>query len=153
MRRWLRRTAFLAVVVGVAAFVGYEQLWKPVPVVGAEVSRVPLLVEVSGTGVLDAHLSAVVSTKIAGRVSSIEVDQNDTVEIGQVICRLDDSDLRRQTEIGEATVEVASAAIQRAEADIARNSAVLQFAQRDAERTQQAFEGGAASVSELDTIM
>lgn len=153
MRKWLRRIGFLVLLVGVAAFVAYEQLWKPVPVVVAEATQEPLLVEVSGTGVLDAHLSAVISSKIAGRISSIEVDQDDHVEEERVVFRLDDSDLRRQVEIGEATVEAASAAINRAETDIARSTALLELARRDAERTQAAYDQGSASVSELDRIL
>ncbi len=153
MRRWLRRIAFVVLLVGIAAFIAYEQLWRPVPVVAVEVSRGPLEVEVSGTGLLDAHLSAVVSTKIAGRVAAVEVDQDDRVEAGQLICRLDDSDLQSQVEIGEATAEVASAAIRRAETDIERARAVRDLAQRTALRTQEAFDLGAGSVSELDDVL
>ncbi|MCA9283030.1 MAG: efflux RND transporter periplasmic adaptor subunit [Phycisphaerales bacterium] len=153
MRRWIKRLGVVLVLIGVGAFIAYQQLYRPVPVIAAEVTTGDLQIEVTGTGLLDAHLSAVISTKIAGRVASIEVDQNDPVEAGQLVCRLDDSDLHRQVEIGEASVEVARAAIGRAETDIARSEAVFELAQRDAQRIQLASESGAASVSELDTIV
>lgn len=153
MRRWIKRLGVVLVLIGISAFIAYQQLWRPVPAIAYEATVGDLQIEVTGTGLLDAHLSAVISTKIAGRVASVEVDQNDSVEAGQIVCRLDDSDLRRQVEIGEASVEVARAAIGRAETDIARSEAVFELAQRDAQRIQMASESGAASVSELDTIV
>lgn len=153
MRRWIKRLGLLLVLIGIGAFIAYEQLWRPVPVIAGEVAIGDLQIEVAGTGLLDAHLSAVISTKIAGRVASIEVDQNDHVDADQIVCRLDDSDLLGQVEVGEAAVEVARAAIGRAQTEITRSRAVFELAQRDAERIQEASQSGAASVSELDTIV
>lgn len=153
MRRWIKRIGYIAVLVGIAAFIAYQQLWRPVPVTASEAVSGELAVEVTGIGLLDAHTSAIISTKVPGRVTSVGVDQGDTVEAGQVICRLDDADLLRQVEIGEASVEVAVAAIGRAQADIARSEAMLDLVRRDAARTQEAFESRAASVSELDKVV
>lgn len=153
MRRWLKRVAFLGILLVGVGFVAYEQFWRPVPVVGTSVTRGRLLVEVSGTGLLDAHLSAIVSTKIAGRLVNIEVDQGDPVTKGQLVCQLDDSDLGRQVEVGEASVEVANAAINWAQAEVDRAGAMLELARRDADRMQDANAQGAASVSELDAAM
>ncbi len=153
MRRWIKRLGFLLALLTIAAFIAYQQLWRPVSVHVVEVASGDLALEVTGTGLLDAHLSAVISTRIAGRILSIDVDQNDTVAAGQVVCRLDDSDLLRQVEIGQASVDVAGAAIDRAQTDVARSTAVLELARRDAKRMQEASQSGAASVQEVDTIV
>lgn len=153
MRKRMKRIGFAIGVLGIVAFLSYQQFWRPIPVELAQATSDDLEIELTGTGLLDAHVSAVISTKIAGRVSSIMFDQNDTIQAGDVICRLDDSDLLGQVEIGEASVAVANAAISRAQTDIARSNAVLDLTQRDAQRTREAFEQGAASVSELDTII
>jgi len=151
MRKWIRRGSVLFLLAAVAAFVVYQRVWRPVPVAAFEVAPATLRVEVSGTGLLDAHLSAEVSTRIQGRVAEVTVDQGDSVEAGQVLCRLDDADLQRQVEIAEASIEVASAALWRTETEIGRANAVLALADREARRTEEAFANGAASTSELDS--
>ncbi len=153
MKKWLRRIAVLALLALVAGFVLYSRFWRPAPVEAIEIQPATLSVEVSGTGRLDAHLSAVVSTKIQGRIEALEFDQGDTVRAGQVICRLDDADLQRQVEISEAGVEVARAAITRVEAELTRANAGLALAEREAQRIRDAAERSSVSASEADRVV
>ena len=153
MRKWFRKIALIALLALVAGFVLYDRFWRPAPVEAIEIQPMTLAIEVSGTGRLDAHLSAAVSTKIQGRIEQIEFDQGDAVQAGQVICRLDDDDLQRQVEISEAGVEVARAAISRAEAELTRADAALALAEREAQRIRDAAERSAVSASELDRVV
>lgn len=152
MRKWIWRIAAAVALLAVLAVIGYGRFWRAVEVDALVIELQDLTLEVSGTGLLDARQEATVSTRIQGRIDSIEVDQGDAVEAGQVICRLDGSDLRRQVEISEATVEAASAAIRRAQADVDRAGAVLALAERELSREQAAAERGAGSVAELDRL-
>jgi multidrug efflux pump subunit AcrA (membrane-fusion protein) len=153
MRKWLRSISILALLALVVGFVLYDRFWRPAPVEAIEIQPTTLAVELSGTGRLDTHLSAVVSTRIQGRIERIEFDQGDAVSAEQVICRLDDSDLQRQVEISEASVDVARAAITRAEAEATRASAALALAEREAQRIRDAAERSAVSASELDRVV
>jgi len=153
MKKWLRRSSVIALLAIVVGFVLYDRFWRPAPVEAIEIQPATLAVEVSGTGRLDAHLSAVVSTKIQGRIEHIEFDQGDAVGAGQVICRLDDADLQRQVEISEASVEVARAAITRAEAEQTRADVAQALAEREAQRIRDAAERGGVSASELDRVV
>lgn len=153
MRKWVRRIAVLALLALVATFVLYDRFWRPAPVEVIEIEPSTLTVEASGTGRLDAHVSAVISTRIQGRIDRLEFDQGDSVRAGQVICRLDDADVQRQVEISQAGVEVAHAVISRAEADLARANAALALAQREAQRMRDAAERNTVSASELDRVV
>ncbi len=153
MRKWFRKIALIALLALVAGFVLHDRFWRPAPVEAIEIQPTTLAIEVSGTGRLDAHLSAAVSTKIQGRIEQIEFDQGDAVEAGQVICRLDDADLQRQVEISVAGVEVALAAIRRTEAELTRAEAVLALAEREAQRIRDAAARSGVSASELDRVV
>ena len=55
-----------------------------------------------GTGTLTAHTKATIGPEIQGRLVELKVDQNDEVTKGQLLARLDDSDLREQQAIARA---------------------------------------------------
>ena len=48
--------------------------------------------------------SATISSKILGRLDRIEVDENDAVRKGQILIRLDDSDLLAQKALAQTSV-------------------------------------------------
>lgn len=150
MTRWLRRILFGAILVAGIGYLLYARWFRPIPVTGFEAAAADLVVEVMGTGTVEARTSTVVSAKIQGRVVDLAVDQGDSIESGQVVARLDDSDLARQVEIAQANVEAAEASLDRLRADQGRAQAVLRQARREDERIRQAFEQGAANESETD---
>ena len=150
MKRWIRRFVFAVVVAGVLGFVLYVRVLRPIPVVGVEAAVGDLVVEVMGTGTIEARTSTVVSPKIQGRLIELGVDQGDHVTAGQVIAKLDDSDFVRQVEIARATAEAAEAGLARLHAEKTRALAVVRQAERMDDRTRQSFEQGAATESEID---
>jgi len=150
IRRRLRLLIKLLIVAAAVAAVVYWTRFAPVAVRAYSVHTSELVAEVAGTGTLEAHVKTVISSKIAGRIASVSVDQGDRVSAGQVLVRLDDSDLQQQVEIAQATVDAARAAIDRLTADRDRAAAILAQARRDYKRLQNLLTRGSASSVEFD---
>ena len=75
MMRSIRKILFFVVVLAVVGFLMYTKVLRPIPVVGHEVKRSDLVIEVMGTGSIQARVSAVVSSKIQGQVLHLEADR------------------------------------------------------------------------------
>ncbi len=148
--RWIRNILFIIIVIAGVGYLIYARMFRPTPVVGYEVAGGDLVVEVMGTGTVEARTSTVVSPKIQGRLIELGVDQGDHVTAGQVIARLDDSDLLQQVEIAQANLEAAEASLDRLKAELARSQAVLRQAKREDGRVRKSFEQGGATASETD---
>ncbi len=116
------------------AAIGYKVKFSPVPVMTEPVAVGPVIEEVLGTGTLEARYQTTVSPKIQGLIVELLVDQNDSVKKGQLLARLDDSELLREVSTQEAVVKAAESTVDRAKADEARATAVLDQAHRDYER-------------------
>lgn len=120
-----------------------------------EVERHPLtsgevVVEVMGTGTLEAHVEATISTKISGRLAKVDVDQGDQVEAEQIVGRLDDDDLKHEVEIEEANVDARKATVERLQADIVHAKATLELATTNESRQRQLAAAKALSQEEFD---
>ena len=133
-----------------AGAVVYFVRFRPVVVTAFTVDTATVEAEVLGTGTLEARTKTTVSTKVAGRIATLLVDQNDSVTAGQLLATLEDGELRQQVEMAVATLEATKAALTRAQADIARAEAVLAQARLDQERTRLLFEKKVATADEQD---
>jgi len=107
---------------------------------------------------LAGHIHAI-SSRVAGTVTEVLVDENQTVSAGTVLARLDPADLnvRRQQAVAQvaqaaAQAQEALARIAQAEAQVAREQAGAIKASNDLARAQRLFEGGQGAISkqELD---
>ncbi len=150
MKRWARRILLGVLVVAGVGVVLYVRVLRPTPVVGYEVVAGDLVVEVMGTGTVEARTSTVVSSKIQGRLLVLGVDQGDRVTAGQTIATLDDRDFVRQVEIAEANARAAKAGLERLRADKTRALAVVRQAERLDRRSRESFAKGAATETEID---
>jgi HlyD family secretion protein len=148
--RWAGRVVKPAVFVVVVVAVVYWVKFSPVAVTGHRVGRGPIVSEVMGTGTLEARVAVTVSPKISGRVIEVLVDQGDRVTSGEVMVRLEDTDLKQQVAIAQAQLETAGSAIDRLKADKDRAEAVAAQARRDNRQTQALFAGDAATRDEAD---
>ena len=113
----LQRVAFVALVLmltfscgtgpGAGEGVAKKGLGKPRPVqvVPAAEDRITRMIEANGT--LAAHDSVALAMKVAGRIAEITVDLGDRVKQGQVVARIEPTDLR-------IAVEQATAALNQA---------------------------------------
>jgi len=98
----------------------------------------------NASGYVEPRRKATVSAKITGKVIEVLVDEGMIVEKDQILARLDDSDARRRYEAIRAESDVARAAIEELEVNLAD-------AERTLRRTTKLHDDGVASIQDLDT--
>ena len=106
-----------------------------------------------------AHIHQV-SSRVAGTVSEVLIEENQVVTAGQLLARLDarDFEVKRQQALAllaqaRAQVQPAQARIAQAQSDVTREQVRATKAQQDLERAKQLSQGGNAAISqqEFDT--
>ncbi len=146
----VRQTGKLTGIVAIVGGLIYWMRFAPVVVDPHAVRSGEIVVEVMGTGTLEARTKTTIGPKIGGRIADVRVDQGDRVASGQVLVELDDSDFRQQVGIAQASTAAAQAAVSRLIADRVRADAVLAQTRRDHERLQDLVMRGNASSVEVD---
>jgi HlyD family secretion protein len=136
-----------ALVVGVVV---YKVKFAPVVVVVHEVRPALLIAEVMGTGTLEARVKTTISPRIQERLAEVLVDQNDIVQSGQLLARLDDGELRQQVEVAAAGLASARATAERVRVDEARAQAVEEQARLNHKRLSELVATRVASESDFD---
>ncbi len=150
LRRYLWLGGKVALALIAAAAVVYWLWFVPVPVQRHTVEPGEIVVEVMGTGTLEAHVKAAVSTKIPGRIQRVLVDQGDTVKEGQEVARLDERDLGREVEVEEANVAARKAAVLRLQTEITQSKVILTQATAYEARVRRQTASGVGSQDDLD---
>ncbi len=148
-RGLLRWGKWMLVAVVVAAAI-YWLRFRPVSVIGYPVTTGEIVAEVMGTGTLEAKVRTVVSTKIAGRIAEMKVDQGDAVQAGQPLLRLDDSEFRQQVEIARSALDAAKATVERVQADAVRAQAILEQSRIEFRRREALFTSRSIAANEID---
>lgn len=141
-RRWrnLARWLLLAVAVGTGVGVYY---WKHI-----SVQPLPAGI-VSSNGRLEAT-EIDISTKLAGRIAAVLVQEGDFVERGQIVARMDTSVLQAQLREAQADTSRARMALATANAVVDQRRNELKLAQTILHRSQQLVDGHFISVEKLD---
>jgi RND family efflux transporter MFP subunit len=98
----------------------------------------------NASGYVEPRRKATVSSKITGKVIEVLVDEGMVVEKGQILARLDDSDALRRYEATRADRNVARAAIEELDVNLAD-------AERTLRRINELRAQGVASVQDLDS--
>ncbi|MDH3813058.1 MAG: efflux RND transporter periplasmic adaptor subunit [Acidobacteriota bacterium] len=98
----------------------------------------------NASGYVEPRRKATVSSKITGKVIEVLVDEGMVVEEGQILAQLDDSDARRRYEAIRAERDVARAAIEELEVNLADSERTLR-------RINELRDQGVASVQDLDS--
>ncbi len=94
----------------------------------------------------DAYVDAndvSISTKMLGRITFLGTDEGDTVKAGQILVKLDDSDLRAQEESAKAGLELVQKSVPLAQINVSR-------AQDDFNRAQVQYKGGIITKEQYD---
>jgi HlyD family secretion protein len=104
---------------------------------------------VSGNGRLEAD-EIDISTKFAGRIAEMLVDEGDVVKAGQVVARMDTSDIETSLKKAEAQVLGTQRALDEARANVAQQKSQLTLAQQEFDRTRTLVERGFATKQLLD---
>ena len=105
----------------------------PMPVEFATVKRAPVAEEILVVGNLIGAATVEVVPRANGRLQVVDVKLGDPVRQGQVIARVEDSELREQVRGAEASYQVAQASIRQREAD-------LKLAQNNLDRSRSLYE-------------
>jgi len=83
-----------------------------------------------------------VSSKYAGRLAEVNVEEGSSVTKGQVIARVSSPEYEAQLRAAKADVQKANDALAAAEAEIASRQSALEFAKSDFERGQELMKTG-----------
>lgn len=112
------------------------------PVVVAEPEQCPIVRTVQAPGETEAVLEVEIRSEIPAKIEEMPVEEGDTVEAGQLLCRLNDDEYRAMVESGEATLARLRATIREADADLTK-------CKRDCARQERLARLDAASDLEL----
>lgn len=97
----------------------------------------------NASGYVTARRQATVSSKVTGKVLEIFIEEGQRVEEGQVLARLDDSNVKTNLRLIEAQLEVSRAAVEETRAQ-------LDQGQKEFNRIFALAQSNIASTSELD---
>jgi HlyD family secretion protein len=157
----------IAAVVVIASVVAWRTLQKPAAAAygTARIARGTVAKTISATGRVQALRTVDVGTQASGTISDIYVDFNSQVKKGQVIARLDPSQL--QTQLTQATANLAGAqasvqtaqsaalsadaGVAAAQANVDRLDSVVKDAQQNLDRTRDLVAAGVTPRKDLDT--
>jgi HlyD family secretion protein len=133
-KRRLRRTAAIILVMLLAGGGAGYYAWKA--------AHPPLPVGISlGNGRVEAD-EIDIDTKFAGRVAELLVDIGDMVAPGQIVARMDTSDIEQSLSKSEAQARQAQRSIDEAEANLIQQQTQRTLAQQEMERTAQLLKNG-----------
>ncbi len=119
--------------------------------------------QIRGSGTVEAT-ELTISARSQGEVLSISVSEGEQVNKGAVLCRIDDEELRLQTEQAKrrlaalrAQLEILTLGaepedIRQAEAQAAMARQAYDLSKSSYERTKRLFQGGTATESELERV-
>jgi multidrug resistance efflux pump len=119
----------------------------------------------SASGYVVAHHKIAVGAKVMGRVNWIGVEKGDTVQSGQVLVRLEDSEFRAQVNQANANLAAAQARLDqlktgsrpqekfRDKAAVLQAEANLKMAEAEYQRSERLYRDGVVSKSELDNAI
>jgi HlyD family secretion protein len=141
--KWI---VFAAVVFGIV----YRIKFSPTPVIAQEIKAGPIAAEVMGTGTLEARVKTTISSRIQERLAQVLVDQGDCVTNGQLLALLDDSSLKQQVEVAQASLAAARAGLERVKTDVARAVAVEDQARLEYQRVSSLATNRISSQADLD---
>jgi HlyD family secretion protein len=91
-----------------------------------------------------------VATKVAGRVAEVAVHEGDFVQQGEVVARMDTTELRAQLAAAKASVRRTVQAIAKAEADIVIREAEYRLTEIELRRATELASRQAGPVAEVD---
>ena len=103
----------------------------------------------SGNGRLEAT-EVDIAAKYAGRLKTVEVDEGDTIDPGQVVATIDTEPLEAQLRASQAKIKGAQDDLRTAQAQTRVKKSELDYAEKQYKRSQQLVKSGAVSGQEAD---
>lgn len=132
----------ILLLVAIAAYNKFSSEEEPLTYETAKVKRKTVEAYVSAIGAIESTTTVTVGTQVSGPISEILVDFNSPVKEGQVLARIDPTELLAAQDRAQATFQSALAGLTSAQADLsAQNAAVRQ--------AEVAVTGAQASLSQV----
>lgn len=147
---YARRSLWIVIVAGVALFVAWARLWKPVEVEAVAVDRGNITQEAFGRGTIESQREAAVGFDMVGRLSEVLVDEGTRVTLGQELARLETNQAEADLRSAQTGVDAARSSLLRLAAAEERARVLLVGAERELTRSQALFDAGAIPASERD---
>jgi HlyD family secretion protein len=144
-RRWLWLVAIVLILAGVGSwwFLREDAAPEVRTVAAREISSQAANTVLNASGYVTARRQATVSSKFTGKVKDVLIEEGMQVEEGQVLARLDDSNLATSFALAEAQVQSAKTALE-------ETRALLVEARSNYKRTLNLVERGLSSQAEMD---
>ncbi|MDJ0631126.1 MAG: efflux RND transporter periplasmic adaptor subunit [Rhodobacter sp.] len=118
-RLWIAAAAVAAIAgAGIWYFVQTTGPADAVQYVTTKAARGDFSVTVTATGTVEPTNLVEISSELSGTLESVEVDFNDTVEVGTVLAQLDTTKLEAQVQVAKASLESAIARVAMAKASL-----------------------------------
>ncbi|UCD74161.1 MAG: biotin/lipoyl-binding protein, partial [Phycisphaerales bacterium] len=122
--------------------------------VRAQTTEVGMLTEtISAPGEIEPHTDVTVSARVSAKILQLPFREGDEVKQGDVICKLDDRDLKAMHNRATAARDGNKFRLQSSQANLAGQLSSLEFARRELERKQKLFDSGDESRRSLDTAL
>ena len=150
MLHWFVKAVKPLLLIIVTAGLLYWFKFRPVEVTGYKVLEGTITNTVMGTGTLESKTKAIISSKIAGRIEKIMIDQGDRVKSGQLLVMLDEEELKMQVKVAEANLEVSKSTVSKLQYDLNYTKAVLENAEKVHQRQLKLIAKNIVSQEELD---
>ncbi len=125
---------------------------RPVPVRVTEAQNGSLRITRNYLGTVEPLREAAVSARVTAPVLSVEVDEGDVVQAGQVLLSLEEGDLAPAIAAAQAQVKQVEAELAGNKATVEALSSSLGYWQREAQRMREVRQRGAATVTETEGI-
>lgn len=152
-RRRRRRWPWVVVVLGVAAAVGLGLTQRRVEVQASSVMTAwpsAQYAVLTASGYVVAQRRAAVASKATGRLLELRVREGSVVKAGELIGRIDDSDVAAGVRVAEAALRQAEAAVRQAEAGLRQAGVEQANAMAELQRAQGLQAQGFVSAQALD---
>ena len=149
-RRWI---VLIVAVVAAIVYFGYQATHRPDPAAqySTQVIGTGDLSEViTANGVINPVRVVSVGTQVSGTVAKLNVDYNDRVTLGEILCKLDPSVYAARLAASEATLANIQSSLALTRANAARSAELFKqnyISRQDYETTQQTAASAAAQVA------
>ncbi len=164
-KNWFYGGGILAAAVLAVAGVSYFTKPAAPTFSAAAVERGDIRRTISATGKVQAVTTVQVGSQVSGIVAELHADFNQRVKAGQLVAKLDPSQLQAQltqaqasaasararVQTAQTNVLSAKASVEAAQANLARAESVAQDAERNYELTKSLLAEGAASKRQVET--
>ncbi|MFH1019193.1 MAG: efflux RND transporter periplasmic adaptor subunit [Pseudomonadota bacterium] len=109
-------------------------VFGPAKVQVVHLGKRDLVAQVYGNGTVEAKVVVNIASKITGRIAEVTADQGDLVKRGQVLAKLDATELQAQSLQAGATAAKAGAAVALEQANLQKAQASLLLAEKNSKR-------------------